>query len=92
MIWHDKSIKEIEHELSADMKNGLSEKEAGQRLKKYGENVIVTKKPDGFFKKFIAQFKDFMIVILLAAAAISFVTSLMNGLCRSCDYSRHSGL
>lgn len=79
MIWHDKSIKEIEHELSADMKNGLSEKEAGQRLKKYGENVIVTKKPDGFFKKFIAQFKDFMIVILLAAAAISFVTSLMNG-------------
>lgn len=79
MTWHDKSIKDTENKLAANIKNGLSDKEAKKRLLKYGKNIISGKKPAGFFRKFAEQFKDFMIIILLLAAAISFVTSVMNG-------------
>lgn len=79
MTWHDKNIKSVLAVLAADKENGLSDKEAAQRLYKYGKNEITAKKKDGFWKKFSEQFKDFMIVILLLAAAISFITSIMNG-------------
>lgn len=79
MTWHDKSINNVITDLGADTRNGLSDKEAKKRLYEYGKNVILAKKKAGFWQKFFEQFKDFMIVILLAAAAVSFVTSLMNG-------------
>lgn len=79
MTWHDKSINNVITDLGADTRNGLSDKEAKKRLYEYGKNVILEKKKAGFWQKFFEQFKDFMIVILLAAAAVSFVTSLMNG-------------
>lgn len=79
MTWHDKNIKDTLKELSVEQAGGLSPKEAHKRLSEFGKNIISGKKTDGFFKKFIGQFKDFMIIILLSAAAISFVTSLMHG-------------
>lgn len=79
MTWHDKSIKEIEKLLNTNTENGISVKEAEERLKKYGKNIISSKKNDGFLKKFAEQFKDFMIMVLLAAAAVSFIMSVANG-------------
>ncbi len=79
MTWHNKSISDVLKELSVSPENGLSESEAKKRLLKFGKNIIDSKKPPGFFKKLLEQFKDFMIIILLVAAAISFVTSIMNG-------------
>jgi len=51
--------------------NGLSEKEAKRRLREYGPNTIAEKKKVSALKILIAQFTDFMILILLAATAIS---------------------
>lgn len=79
MTWHSGSLKEILSALNTDAKRGLSEKEAEIRLEKYGKNIIADKKRTGLLKKFSEQFKDFMIIILLVAAFVSFVTSVMNG-------------
>ncbi len=59
--------------------NGLSEKEAKKRLEKNGLNELTTQKKASLFSRFFAQFQDFMILVLLAAAAISFLLSLAEG-------------
>ncbi|MDP2419962.1 cation-translocating P-type ATPase [Sediminibacterium sp.] len=51
--------------------NGLSQLEATNRLAKYGPNELVTKKNKPIWVYFFAQFKDFMILILMVAAIIS---------------------
>lgn len=58
---------------------GLSEKDAVLRLGKYGENCISDSKKRPIIIRFFDQFNDFMIIILLCAAAISFVTTLIEG-------------
>ncbi len=50
---------------------GLTSKQAESLLEKYGENVIESKKGNGPFKIFAGQFKDVMVMILLAATVIS---------------------
>ncbi len=51
--------------------NGLSGAEAAKRLSENGANVIESGKRTGFFKLFLMQFKDFMTVLLIVAAAVS---------------------
>ncbi|WP_326717722.1 cation-translocating P-type ATPase [Vagococcus jeotgali] len=51
---------------------GLSTKEAEKRLREYGHNQLYEGKKKSLFSKFLDQFKDFMILILLAAAVLSF--------------------
>lgn len=51
---------------------GLSTKEAEKRLREYGHNQLDEGKKKSLFSKFLDQFKDFMILILLAAAVLSF--------------------
>lgn len=58
---------------------GLSEKEAKLRLTRYGYNELSGKKPRSLLSRFAEQFNDFMILILLGAALISFLTSLWEG-------------
>ena len=59
--------------------DGLSEKEAGLRLAKYGRNELSGQKPRSLLSRFAEQFNDFMILILLGAAFVSFLTSLLEG-------------
>ena len=59
--------------------NGLSEKEAGERLEKNGKNKLDEPKKDGIITKFIKSMADPMIIMLLAAAGISLVTSMIQG-------------
>lgn len=77
--FHDLTVKETAEKLDVDLKNGLDEKEARSRLARDGKNELREKKKKGFFIKFLEQFNDFMIIILLAAAAISFATSILQG-------------
>ena len=79
MDWHSMKVKDALKSLKTDEKNGLSEREIKKRLLKYGKNIIKSKKKRGFFKKFFSQFNDFMIIILISAAAISFFTSFLSG-------------
>ncbi len=65
--------------LKTNLSTGLSEAEAEKRLLEYGRNMLDKKKKKSFLHRFAAQFNDFMIVILLCAAAVSFITSLLAG-------------
>lgn len=79
MTYHDKTTDEVFAELGTDPSKGLSEKQVKKRLDTYGENKLDEKKGKSIFSKFLAQFQDFMIIILLCAAGVSFATSLMQG-------------
>lgn len=79
MNYYSISSKETEKLLKTNIQTGLSSKEALERLKKDGENSIKESKKKSNISKFLAQFNDFMVIILLVAGAISFITSLIQG-------------
>ena len=82
-MWHTMSKEEIARKLNTNTKNGINENEAKKRLNIYGENILKEKKKESFFKKFIKQFNDFMIITLIIAAIISCILSFLN---QSNDY------
>ncbi|MDE6613234.1 MAG: HAD-IC family P-type ATPase, partial [Clostridia bacterium] len=58
--------------------DGLTDAEAAERLKTHGENVIERGKKSGIIKLFLSQFKDFMTLLLIAAAAVSAVIAFIS--------------
>ncbi len=79
MDWHAQSSTEVIKSLKTDAKNGLTSSEARRRLERYGANRLHEQKKPSLLAKFIAQFSDFMVLILLMAAGISFVTAIIEG-------------
>ena len=61
-----------------DQKNGLSQKQISELREKFGYNKLNEKKKKTTFQRFAEQFKDVMILILLVAAAISFVIACID--------------
>lgn len=59
--------------------DGLTTKSAKERIKTYGPNELATPKKESLLQRFFAQFHDFMILVLLCAAAVSFLLSLFEG-------------
>ena len=59
--------------LDADARGGLSQGEARARLETYGKNELTADAPVPAWRKFLAQFQDALVVLLLVAAAISAV-------------------
>jgi Ca2+-transporting ATPase len=57
--------------LGTDAQRGLTDEEASARLVQYGPNALPTEKPLPAWRRFLAQFKDSLVVLLLVAAAIS---------------------
>ena len=82
-MYHSLSSDTVQKKLNSSM-NGLSSKEVITLRKTYGFNELPKQKKANLLQRFFAQFKDFMIVVLLCAAAISFVLSLIEG---SADYA-----
>ena len=72
MTAHDKSVQDVLCNLATDKTQGLSQSEVNARIEKYGENRLQEKKKKSTFQRFLDQFKDAMIIILLLAAAVSF--------------------
>jgi len=70
MKWHLSNIDTILERTQSSL-TGLTEEEAAIRLKKYGTNEIITAKNKPAWLLFLLQFKDFMILVLVAAAVIS---------------------
>lgn len=64
----------IASDLQTDLKAGLSSDAAASRLLENGQNALTTKGKKSLFSKFVDQFKDLMIGILLAAAAVAAMT------------------
>ncbi|HPU62861.1 MAG TPA: calcium-translocating P-type ATPase, SERCA-type [Mobilitalea sp.] len=79
MHWHSLSIEETIRELKTDIKKGLSQNEVKERQKQYGKNIIDAKKGKNLLQKFLAQFADFMIIVLICAAIVSLAVSYMDG-------------
>ena len=73
-----KSTEEVLKDLQSNS-NGLTTKEASKRLETNGYNKLKEPPKDGIIKKFFKSLMDPMIIMLLAAAAISGVTAIMSG-------------
>lgn len=80
MIAHTCSSDDLIKELGSDVNQGLSQAQVNERLEKFGENKLKEKKKKSLFVKFLEQFKDAMIIILLIAAAISLGVAIYDGL------------
>jgi len=69
---YSKNADGLLNELKTDSKSGLDSVEVTRRQQKYGENKLHEKKKKTTFQRFVDQFKDAMILILIAAAIVSF--------------------
>ncbi len=73
---HTYSAEQSAKKHKTDINSGLSEKEAKRRLHRLGKNQLTEKKSKGVFRLFFEQFNDFLIIVLMAAACISFFTNI----------------
>jgi Ca2+-transporting ATPase len=68
---------EVARSLHADPEKGLSSEQARRLLEEVGPNELPEEAPTPFWKRFLEQFKDFLVIILLAAAAISVAIAIL---------------
>lgn len=64
-------VDEVLAALDTDARHGLSEEDARTRLDKYGRNELTAEKPVPGWRKFLAQFQNVLVILLLIATAIS---------------------
>ncbi|MEE1019702.1 MAG: HAD-IC family P-type ATPase, partial [Acutalibacteraceae bacterium] len=79
MIWHSSTVSDIENKTQTSVEHGLTSEQVKQKLDKYGENIVKSKKKKGFFARFLDQLKDTMVIILIIAAAVSTAVTFANG-------------
>jgi len=68
---HSRSVEEVLSALGSDPRQGLSEAEARSRLARHGRNELAAERPVPRWRRFLAQFQDALVLLLLAATAIS---------------------
>src|SRR5688500_12136358 len=73
--WYARSADDVARELNVVPATGLSTAEAQQRLQKYGPNQLAAAKKESALQAFLRQYADFMQIILVAAAVISFIVT-----------------
>lgn len=71
MNYHEMNEKEVEKTLNTDFSAGLSDEEAEKRRKNFGYNELEEGEKQSLLLIFFSQFKDFMVLVLLAATLIS---------------------
>ncbi len=79
MTWHSKHYTEALRHYETESHNGLSAAAVKEKQQKFGLNTLPEKKRTSLIVKFFMQFNDFMIIVLIAAAGVSFLISLLNG-------------
>lgn len=77
MKYYNLTSKECFEKLKSN-KDGLSEVEAEKRLKENGPNKLKEAKKESNLAKFLSQFKNLMIIVLLLASIVSFIISYIN--------------
>lgn len=73
MLFYNQSREEVLKTFGSNASTGLSSKQVSELKEKYGPNKLNEKKKKTNLQRFFEQFKDVMILILIAAAVISFV-------------------
>lgn len=79
MIFYHETGENVLKELGSDASYGLTDEQVLQRKQQYGENRLREKKKKTNLQRFLDQFKDVMILILIGAALISFVIACVEG-------------
>jgi len=77
--FYRRDVSEIIEKLDSNIEQGLSTDEVRRRLGAWGYNEFKKHEHTSLLQKFVAQFKSFMIIVLIVAAIISGVTGYMNG-------------
>ena len=75
--WYNISVEDTVKSLNSDLEHGLTEEEVTKRREEHGYNELIQKKKKTFLEKFLAQFKDFMIIVLIFAAFVSGVVGVL---------------
>ena len=78
-MWETLRKEEVLKKLKTNRKEGLTNDEVKFRQEKYGENQLSEKNKETILKKFIKQFQDFMIIILIIASIVSAGVSYFQG-------------
>ena len=76
--FYQESVTDVFIRLSTD-EEGLTTKEATERLAEHGENILKEKNKKSPMKIFLSQFKNMMILLLMLVGVVSLVFSLVNG-------------
>ena len=77
--WYNEDVKQIESKLNTNIQKGLTDANVQQQREKYGYNELKAKKKKSLFVKFLEQFKDFMIIVLIIAAIVSGIVGVLEG-------------
>ncbi len=71
MKWYELRTEDVETKVNTDYDNGLSSKEVKERLQNFGLNELQEAQKPNMLLVFLEQFKDFMVLVLLAATLVS---------------------
>ena len=77
--WFLKTVEETTKELDTNLENGLTNEQIQERQEEYGLNELKKKKKKNLFQKFLEQFKDFTIIVLIVAAIVSGIVGISEG-------------
>ena len=77
--WYNQIIDDVEKSLETNAENGLTDEQVISRREKYGYNELKEGKKKSLLVKFLEQFKDFMVIVLIIAAIISAIVGVQNG-------------
>ncbi len=77
--WFSMNVDDVKNKLNTDIDEGLKSDEILKRQEQYGLNKLKEGKKKSLFIKFLEQFKDFMIIVLIIAAIISGIIGKING-------------
>jgi len=70
-VWHTLTIEAVAAALEVAPSHGLADGEACARLERFGENKLAEARPRPAWLKFLDQFKNFLVIVLLFAAALA---------------------
>ena len=79
MNFYTEPLSDLLKHFDADPQKGLNQAQLEQARQKYGKNVLREQKKPSLLMRFLAQFKDTMIIILIIAAIISFFVAAQSG-------------
>ena len=77
--WFNKKVEEVEKELKTNKEKGLTEKQVQEIRSQKGYNELQAAKKKNLFQRFIDQFKDFSIIVLIIAAIVSGIVGVSEG-------------
>ena len=77
--WFNKKVENVEKELNTNIENGLTDEQVKEYREKYGFNELKAAKKKSLLQRFLEQFKDFSIIVLIIAAIVSGIVGINNG-------------